>query len=74
MKETKASALTSYFAKNFLVVLGLVLVWRGVWYILDALDFVFLSGNHFLSGIIGVVVGMLLLYLPDKDLKEISKL
>ncbi|OHA58217.1 MAG: hypothetical protein A2571_03070 [Candidatus Vogelbacteria bacterium RIFOXYD1_FULL_44_32] len=74
MKDTKASALASYFARNFLVVVGLVLVWRGVWYILDGLDFIFLSGNHLLSGILGVILGMLLLYLPDKDLKEISKL
>jgi len=28
----------SYLAKNISIVIGLVLIWRGVWYVLDALD------------------------------------
>ncbi|OHA59831.1 MAG: hypothetical protein A2589_03270 [Candidatus Vogelbacteria bacterium RIFOXYD1_FULL_46_19] len=63
-----------YFARNLLVVIGLVSVWRGVWYVLDAFDIVALKGNHFLGGLIGIALGLLLLYLPDKDLKEIQKL
>jgi uncharacterized membrane protein HdeD (DUF308 family) len=63
-----------YFAKNLSIVIGLVLIWRGVWYVLDYLDSIFLNGNHTISGIIGIIVGLLVLYLPDKDLKEISKL
>ena len=74
MTKTNNGELIAYLAKNLLIVVGLVLIWRGIWYVLDALDFVFLAGNHFISGVLGIILGLLLLYLPDKDLKEISKL
>ena len=64
----------AYFAKNISVVIGLVLIWRGIWYILDNLDVLFFGGNHNWTAIGGFVVGLLILYLPDKDLKEIEKL
>ncbi len=64
----------SYFAKNIILVIGLVLIWRGIWYILDAIDLYFLGGNHAITAIIGVIIGLIILYLPDKDLKEIQKL
>lgn len=63
-----------YLATNLSVVIGLVLVWRGVWYVLDGLDVLFFGGNHFWSAIGGIVLGLAILYFPDKDLKEISKL
>ncbi len=64
----------SYFAKNFSVVLGIVLIWRGIWYVLDEIDFVFFDDEHLLTAILGIIVGLLILYLPDKDLKELGKL
>lgn len=64
----------SYFAKNFSVVLGIVLIWRGIWYVLDEIDSVFFDDEHFLTAILGIIVGLLILYLPDKDLKELGKL
>jgi len=27
-----------YFAKNMAIVIGLVLIWRGIWYVLDYFD------------------------------------
>jgi hypothetical protein len=64
----------SYFASSFMLVLGLVLIWRGVWYFLDWIDHQFLNGGHIVSVIGGTVLGFLILYLPDRDLKEIRKL
>ncbi len=58
---------------NLSSVLGLVMIWRGLWYILDAIDAV-LFGTHIWSALGGIVVGLVILYLPDKDLKEIEKL
>lgn len=55
-------------------VLGLVLIWRGVWYILDQLDYLLFGGSHLISAVIGVAVGLAILYFPDHDLKEIEKL
>lgn len=63
-----------YLAQNLFIVIGLVLIWRGIWYTLDEIDNALLGGNHILSAIAGIVVGLLILYLPDHDLKEIQKL
>ena len=57
-----------------MLVVGLVLIWRGVWYALDGIDRVFFGGSHFFSVAGGILLGFLILYLPDRDLKEIRKL
>jgi hypothetical protein len=66
--------LVKYFAHNILVLVGLVLIWRGMWYILDEVDILFFGESHIITTVGGVILGFLILYLPDKDLKEISKL
>ena len=63
-----------YFAKNLSIVICLVLIWRGVWYLLDWLDLVLFSDNHLYTAFSGIILGLILLYLPDHDLKEIEKL
>jgi hypothetical protein len=63
-----------YITKNLLVVFGIVLVWRGVWHILDQIDLFLFGGNHSWSAVIGMIVGLVILYIPDKNLKEIEKL
>lgn len=63
-----------YFSQNILIVLGLVLMWRGVWYILDGLDYWLFGGSHTFTSVLGILIGLAVLYLPDGDLKEISKL
>lgn len=60
--------------QSLVTVVGLVLVWRGIWYLLDAVDKAWFNGGHALTALVGVGLGLLLLYLPDKDLKEIQKL
>ncbi|HEY4515750.1 MAG TPA: hypothetical protein VJH67_01015 [Candidatus Paceibacterota bacterium] len=66
--------LFGYFAKNLSLVIGLVLIWRGIWYVLDAVDILYLGGDHLLSGVFGIIIGLAILYIPDHDLKEIQKL
>lgn len=63
-----------YFTKNITIVIGIVLIWRGIWYILDYIDGLLFEGNHLPLAIGGIIAGLLMLYLPDKDLKEIEKL
>lgn len=63
-----------YLAKNLATVVGLVLVWRGIWLMLDGVDILFFAGNHFWTALPGVILGLAILYFPDKDLKEIEKL
>jgi 4-amino-4-deoxy-L-arabinose transferase-like glycosyltransferase len=62
------------FATNMSIVLGIVLIWRGIWYLLDAMDVWAFGGSHVWTAAAGVVVGLIVLYLPDRDLKEIEKL
>lgn len=64
----------SYFGKNFAIVIGLVLIWRGVWEILDKIDLVFFQGDYLWTALGGIILGFLILYLPDHDLKEIQQL
>lgn len=73
MKHYKHHTL-GYFARNISVVLGIVLIWRGLWYVLDAIDKWIFGGSHFWTGLLGVIVGLVILYAPDRDLKELGKL
>lgn len=68
------SRLIVYFAKNLLSVIGIVLIWRGVWYLLDAVDVWLFGGSRMITAVGGIVLGLLLLYLPDRNLKEIERL
>jgi len=66
--------LFAYFSKNLATVIALVLIWRGIWYSLDFIDRLFSGDGHLYTAIGGIIVGLIVLYLPDKDLKEIEKL
>jgi len=73
-RHKKNQNILRYFAKNIFTVIGLVLVWRGVWYIFDSVDVYFFGSYHGWTALGGFIVGLLMLYLPDGDLKEIEKL
>ena len=62
------------FLHTLLIVVGIVLVWRGIWYALDKLDAQLFGGSHAWTAIGGVILGLIILYLPNKNLKEIEKL
>ena len=64
----------SYFTSSFALVFGIVLIWRGMWYILDAIDEMLFGGSRIITVVGGLIVGFLILYLPDKDLSELRKL
>lgn len=70
--------MTSKKAKNlvdsFLVGVAIVLIWRGIWHILDLVDIRLLGGDQIITAVAGIIVGILILYIPDKDLKELGKL
>ena len=63
----------SYFIRNLNIVVGLVLVWRGIWHLLDILEAALGMDRTLMSGI-GIMLGIVLLYMPDHDLKELQKL
>jgi len=63
-----------YIVRTLSIVIGLVMVWRGVWYVLDQIDIVLFGSYNHWTGLLGVILGILFLYFPDHDLKEIEKL
>lgn len=63
-----------YFTKNISSVMSMVLIWDGIWYIIDYLDILLFRGNHLPLAIAVIIIGLLILYLPDKDLKEIKRI
>lgn len=62
------------FFHTLLIVVGIVLVWRGIWYVLDEVDKYLFGGSHAWTASIGIIIGLVILYIPDKNLKEIEKL
>ncbi len=64
----------SYFAHHLGLTIGLVLVWRGIWLVLDAVDEAFFDGYSGWTGLLGILLGVIILYFPDRDLKELDKL
>lgn len=63
-----------YFARNLFIIAGIILIWRGIWYVLDEIDKLLFGGSHLWTALIGIVLGLAVIYLPDQDLKEIEKL
>jgi hypothetical protein len=42
--KRNTEAVIRYFAKNVSIVIGLVMIWRGIWYVLDSLDALLFDG------------------------------
>jgi hypothetical protein len=71
---SKKKTLLERLTRDLQIVIGLVLIWRGIWYVLDAIDVLVFGKSHAITSLIGVVAGLAILYFPDKDFKEIEKL
>lgn len=68
-KDVKFSLrLSPKFFPTLLKAVAVVMVWRGVW---DLLDMYFLPGNPILSNVICIVIGVFLLYLPDQSIEDL---
>ena len=63
-----------YFSKSIIIAIGLVLVWRGVWILLDLLDNWLFGGGHVITAVIGIIIGLLFLYFPERTLKTLERL
>ena len=63
-----------YFAQNLFIIIGIILISRGIWYVLDELDKLLFGGSHIWTALMGIILGLVMIYLPDRDLKEIEKL
>lgn len=66
--------LFKYFARNLVSIAGIVLVWRGIWELLNVMEIALWGGSTLYTALAGIIVGLAILYFPDRDLKELEKL
>ena len=62
------------FTKSISVAVGIILIWRGIWIVLDIVDESIFGGNHVITAIGGIIIGIVILYLPEKNLKALERL
>lgn len=63
-----------YLVRNLSIAVGIILIWRGIWVLLDLFDYVIFGNNHIVTAVLGIVLGVIILYLPDHDLKSLERL
>lgn len=56
--------LDRYFLRNLVIVTAVVLIWRGIWNLIDAYLW---PSNELMSNVVSILLGLFLLYLPDTD-------
>ena len=56
------------FYLTLLVAIGVILVWRGIWNLVDLYLF---PKNPLLSNTTSILIGLFLLYLPDNNIEEL---
>ncbi len=72
MKQKIKKKVKNYIGHELEVVFAVVLVWRGIWELLDILDEALFGGNYLWTTFGGIFLGLFILYWPDKDLKELG--
>lgn len=66
--KRKKSRYNIHVIDNIWIIMGVVLVWRGLWNILDEYLFSF---DPILASFACIVVGGIMLYFPDGDIEEL---
>lgn len=64
-------SLLKVLRESLLMILGAILIWRGVWILLDLFDNRFLGGTHVWSSVVGIIIGVILVYFADRDLEDV---
>jgi len=65
------SSIIKILRESIMMIIGAILIWRGVWVLLDLFDSRFFGGSHIWSSIIGIVFGVVIVYLADRDLEDV---
>ena len=61
--------LAPHFFEKIVLVIGVVLIWRGIWNLIDQY---FLINNQLLSNLASVLLGLILIYLPDGNFDDLG--
>lgn len=59
--------LDALFFRNLTLILSAVLIWRGIW---NFLDFYFFPKSDFLSNLLSVALGIILLFVFDSEVED----
>lgn len=65
------SSLFKRVRESLMVLIAGVLIWRGIWILLDLFDVLFLEGSHTLSAILSILIGGVLVYVADRNLEDL---
>lgn len=69
----KSKLTVKYLTSHIIQVFGIVLVWRGIWHLFDEIDKIYFGGSHIFTAIVGIIIGIVILYVPDHNLKELEQ-
>lgn len=67
----RKSSFIKILRESIMMIIGAILIWRGVWVLLDRFDNRFFEGNHIWSALGGIVIGVVAVYLADRDLEDV---
>lgn len=74
LKRITQRVMKKLFRNFSIAVAVIIIIWRGIWYLLDSADNLLFNGGHLVTSIGGIIAGILILYLPDRNLDELGKL
>lgn len=63
-----------FILKKTTYLTAIVLIWRGIWILLDEIDILLFNGSQEWTAIGGIILGLILLVLPEKNLKNFEKI
>ena len=61
-------------AKSLYAVIGVVLIWRGVWVLLDRFDHHVFGYDSEITAVLGLILGFILLFVHDHKVDELGHL
>ncbi|MDD3144592.1 MAG: hypothetical protein PHV23_00615 [Candidatus Gracilibacteria bacterium] len=66
-KSKKARNEFLYNLRVFLLIIAVIMIWRGVW---NFLDFYFLKDYFILSNLLTIVIGLVIIFINDYELDD----
>lgn len=58
-----------YLTTHLAVIIAWVLIWRGLWYGLDALDEHLFGGIHLWTALSGALIGLIIIHFTERSAK-----
>ncbi|MDD2907263.1 MAG: hypothetical protein PHH98_01350 [Candidatus Gracilibacteria bacterium] len=66
-KSKKARNEFLYNMRIFLLIVAVIMIWRGIW---NFLDFYFLKDYFILSNLLTIVIGLIIIFINDYELDD----